>query len=155
MRIETPLETAGRDVLERDLATLAAAWRPLGEGELPPRLVEGTLARLRGEALLSGARVRVDWRARTAVVIGVAAALTAALGLWQARDRLARPLSMAGGDWAEGLVLEERFASSGQELEIRLERVRHLLGEEESLPAAGAAALRDRLERMAEHMEAF
>jgi hypothetical protein len=94
-------------------------------------------------------------------VLGIAAALLAAFGLWQARERLAGPVSGAldpRPTWAEGLELPESFDTSREEVEIRLARVSGLLAEEESRQAddlGETARLRSHLERLAAELEVF
>ena len=155
----SPDEREIRAALESDLRELERAWRPQEEQGTPP-LVSVTLARLRREGLLD-AEAHSSWRQRSGVVLGIAAALLAAFGLWQARERLASPLSGALDPrpaWAEGLELPESFDTSREEVEIRLARVSGLLAEEETRQAddlGETARLRSHLERLAAELEVF
>ncbi len=149
-----------QDAVERDFAELGTAWERLPESSLPAGLTERTLARLRTEGLLEPRVVRVDWRRRLAGLSGVAAALLLVAGLhvWPCGES-GRPVAGSPApiqDWAAGLELPELFESPQQELQVRLERVNHLLpAAEEPEVVDGAGELRSRLDRLSEELEAF
>ncbi|MDP2360295.1 MAG: hypothetical protein Q8O14_06030 [bacterium] len=147
--------------VERDLRLLEEVWRDLEPTPAPSRLVRETLSRLRREGVEPPVNSRPAWRTTLSTGLGLAAALLLVAGLWQARERLGQgPSARPGGRaeiWAEGLVLAERFESLGQELEARLARVsRELALEDLAFESVGdAAGLRQRLDQLAEDMEAF
>jgi len=150
-------QTVTQAGLERELQVLATAWRCVEESEVPAHLTTRTMARLGEEGLLQGSAARTSGRVRWSAMAGMAAALAlVTLGSLHPLNRTS--VVPASASWAEGLVLDEEFESIPHELEVRLDRVQHLLVEEreEEWEAPGeGSALRQRMEGLAGEMEAF